>query len=168
MAYCDKCGNYDESHRDSMDYEKDSHLEAQNYEPDLYYYWDSPLEEDYDWRDAEPNVDCLCEICFDILNREKKIKWKCEKVQPLKCNPIEYKRIMHNFKEFLDYCESFYLPSHPDVLYPIDGLTREELALATLTYLDLCAASDGTISWGDGDSLDRERVRDFVINRRAI
>ena len=46
MAYCDKCGNYDESHRDSMDYEKDSHLEAQNYEPDLYYYWDSPLEED--------------------------------------------------------------------------------------------------------------------------
>ena len=34
---------------------------------------------------------------------------------------------MHNFKEFLDYCESFYSPSHPDVLYPIDGLTREEL-----------------------------------------
>jgi len=75
---------------------------------------------------------------------------------------------MHNFKEFLDYCESFYSPSHPDVLYPIDGLTREELALATLNYLDLCAASDGTVSWGDGDSLDRERVRDFVYNRRAI
>ena len=54
---------------------------------------------------------------------------------------------MHNFKEFLDYCESFYSPSHPDVLYPIDGLTRQELALATLTYLDLCAASDGTISF---------------------
>ena len=70
---------------------------------------------------------------------------------------------MHNFKEFLDYCESFYSPSHPDVLYPIDGLTREELALATLNYLDLCAASDGTVSWGDGDSLDRERVRDFVM-----
>ena len=74
---------------------------------------------------------------------------------------------MHNFKEFLDYCESFYSPSHPDVLYPIDGLTRQELALATLTYLDLCASSDGTVNWGDGDSLDRERVRDFVIQRRA-
>ena len=24
-----------------------------------------------------------------------------------------------NFKQFLDYVESFYLPSHPDVLYPI-------------------------------------------------
>ena len=71
-------------------------------------------------------------------------------------------------KEFLDYCESFYSPSHPDVLYPIDGLTRGELALATLSYLDLCASSDGTINWGEGDSLDRERVRDFVINRRAL
>ena len=75
---------------------------------------------------------------------------------------------MHNFKEFLDYCESFYSPSHPDVLYPIDGLTRGELALATLSYLDLCASSDGTSKLGRGrtyDSLDRERVRDFVINR---
>ena len=75
---------------------------------------------------------------------------------------------MHNFKEFLDYCESFYSPSHPDVLYPIDGLTRGELALATLSYLDLCASSDGQVNWGDGDSLDRERVRDFVINRRSL
>ena len=48
------------------------------------------------------------------------------------------KNTMDNFKEFLDYCESFYSPSHPDVLYPIDGLTREELALATLNLLDLC------------------------------
>ena len=62
----------------------------------------------------------------DILNREEKIKWKCEKT--LKCNPSEYKRIMHNFKEFLDYCESFYSPSHPDVLYPIDGLTRKRVS----------------------------------------
>ena len=96
-------------------------------------------------------------------SKQPKAEW-----QPLKCNPIEYSKTMHNFKEFLDYCESFYSPSHPDVLYPIDGLTREELALATLSYLDLCAASDGTVSWGEGDSLDRERVRDFVINRRAI
>ena len=70
-----------------------------------------------------------------------------------------------NFKEFLDYCEMFYLPSHPDVLYPIEGLTRQELALATLNYLDLCSSTD--ITWGDGDSLDRERVRDLVISTRA-
>ena len=74
---------------------------------------------------------------------------------------------MTNFKEFLDYCESFYSPSHPDVLYPIDGLTREVLALAVLNYLDLC--EEGThVTWGGGDSLDRERVRQFVIDNRSV
>ena len=73
---------------------------------------------------------------------------------------------MPNFKEFLDYCERFYFPSHEDVLYPREGLTREELALGTLNYLDLCASTD--ITWGDGDSLDRERVRDLVITRRSV
>ena len=71
---------------------------------------------------------------------------------------------MSNFKEFLDYVMSFY--GDADALYPIDGLTREEVALATLNYLDLCAVGD-TVNWGDGDSLDRERVRDLIINRRA-
>jgi len=72
---------------------------------------------------------------------------------------------VQNFKQFLDYVMSFY--GDDDALYPIDNLTREEVALATLNYLDLVAASNGTINWGDGDSLDRERVRDFIINTRA-
>ena len=46
-----------------------------DYQPDLYYYWDAPLEEIYCWRDAFPKVDCMCEICFDIANEEKKIIW---------------------------------------------------------------------------------------------
>ena len=71
---------------------------------------------------------------------------------------------MENFKEFLDYCMDFYNPYNG--LYPIDGLTREELALATLNYLDLCASCDN-ITWGDGDSLDRERVRDQLIETRS-
>ena len=71
---------------------------------------------------------------------------------------------MTNFREFLDYCMDFYNPSSG--LYPIDGLTREELALATLNYLDLCASCDN-ITWGDGDSLDRERVRDQLIETRS-
>ena len=55
MTTCDNCGN-------------DS--------PDLYYYWDAPLEERYDWRDNFPHVDAMCEICFDIANHDKKIKWQ--------------------------------------------------------------------------------------------
>tara|TARA_X000000368_G_C22943830_1_gene673429 strand:+ start:551 stop:811 length:261 start_codon:yes stop_codon:yes gene_type:complete len=70
---------------------------------------------------------------------------------------------MTNFKEFLDYCMDFYNPTSG--LYPIDGLTRAEVALATLNYLDLVASTD--IEWGDGDSLDRERVRDFIIETRS-
>ena len=74
MAYCDKCGNYDDSHLEGMN---DQLSIDGDHQPDLYYYWDSPLEEDYDWRDALPEADCLCEICFDITNSEGKIKWKC-------------------------------------------------------------------------------------------
>ena len=78
MAYCDSCGNFDESHREALEYPKDGQHCIQDYQPDLYYYWDSPIEEDYNWRDALPNADCLCEICFDILNSVKKIKWVCQ------------------------------------------------------------------------------------------
>ena len=126
---------------------------------------DPDLESDVNsiFEELEGTIDKHYDKIEAARKKQPKAEW-----QPLKCNPSEYKRIMHNFKEFLDYCESFYSPSHPDVLYPIDGLTRGELALATLNYLDLCAASDGTVSWGDGDSLDRERVRDFVYARRSI
>ena len=70
MAYCDACGNYDEAYPNQLSIDGD-------YQPDLYYYWDAPLEEDYIWRDSFPLADCLCEICFDIANSEGKIKWKC-------------------------------------------------------------------------------------------
>jgi len=69
MAYCDVCGNFD----DFLSFEKKD--DDPDYQPDLYYYWDAPLEEIYYWRDAFPNVDCMCEICFDIANEEKKIIW---------------------------------------------------------------------------------------------
>ena len=69
MAYCDVCGNFD----DFLSFEKKD--DDPDYQPDLYYYWDAPLEEIYYWRDAFPNVDCMCEICFDITNFSKKIIW---------------------------------------------------------------------------------------------
>ena len=72
MAYCDVCGNFD----DFLSFEKKD--DDPNYQPDLYYYWDAPIEELYYWRDSFPNVDCMCEICFDIANEEKKIKWVCQ------------------------------------------------------------------------------------------
>ena len=74
MAFCDNCGNFDSSHYDDLQ-ETYQPINKKDYQPDLYYYWDSPIEEDYNWRDALPDTDCLCEICFDINNKEGKIKW---------------------------------------------------------------------------------------------
>ena len=65
MAYCDQCGNFDHTH--------EGNESSPDFQPDLYYYWQYPLEEDYQM----PNgFECLCEICFDILNQEGKIEWK--------------------------------------------------------------------------------------------
>ena len=78
MALCDSCGNYNDSHILSADIEVFE--DCPDYQPDLYYYWDSwtgLADEDYDWREHFPKVDCMCEICFDIANSEKKIKWEC-------------------------------------------------------------------------------------------
>ena len=75
MAYCDVCGNFDDSHLLECGIESKEYEQRKDYQPDLYYYWDAPLEEIYYWRDAFPKVDCMCEICFDIANEEKKIIW---------------------------------------------------------------------------------------------
>ena len=78
MAYCDVCGNFDDSHLLECGIESKEYEQREDYQPDLYYYWDGDFcEEDYDWRGHFPLVDCMCEVCFDIANREKKIKWEC-------------------------------------------------------------------------------------------
>ena len=81
MAYCDVCGNFDDEHTDG-----EPEIKAlEGYQPTLYYYWDGSFcEEDYDWRRKFPDVDCMCEICFDIANKESKIDWV------VKRNPKEY------------------------------------------------------------------------------
>ena len=70
MAYCDVCCNFARTFRGA------DGSTSPSYQPDLYYYWDAPLEEIYYWRDSFPDVDCMCEICFDINNSEGKITWK--------------------------------------------------------------------------------------------
>ena len=75
MAYCDVCGNFDEGYREDMEYPKDGQHCIQDYQPDLYYYWDAPLEEIYYWRDSFPHVYFMCVIFFDIANFSKKIIW---------------------------------------------------------------------------------------------
>ena len=62
---------------------------------------------------------------------------------------------MNSFNEFIEYVYSFYGDGG---LYD-QKRTREQIAYATLDYLDGC---NDVITGGNGDSLDRERVRDTM------
>lgn len=37
-----------------------------------FFYWHGDIEEDYDM----DIYDCLCDTCFNDLNKQNKIKWK--------------------------------------------------------------------------------------------
>ena len=79
---------------------------------------------------------------------------------------------------FVDYVDSFYGVNDP--LYPLvkhgKPLSKVDILGATEKYLSLCAyyqqqdkhkpwTSDYKVMvWGDGDSLDRERVRDILLD----
>ena len=72
---------------------------------------------------------------------------------------------MNSLTEFVDYVWSFY-GEHDDTLYPINGLTRQDILKAYLVYQDRILKGDLEYvhyEWGGGDSLDRERVRDIIL-----
>ena len=72
---------------------------------------------------------------------------------------------------FVDYVDSFYGVNDP--LYPMmsretkQPLSKVDIYRATENYLAMCdKAEKGGLSyysWGDADSLDRERVRDILL-----
>ena len=73
---------------------------------------------------------------------------------------------MTNFNEFISYVLSFYGETG---IYPENKRTKEQVSYATLMYLDACSYYEANpdlagigMTWGDGDSLDRERVRDIM------
>ena len=69
---------------------------------------------------------------------------------------------MSNLQEFVDYVWAFYNPQSE--LYPIKGLTKKDILEASWLYLQMCAyPSQPEYSCGDGDSLDRENVRDILL-----
>ena len=70
--------------------------------------------------------------------------------------------------DFVNYVDSFYGLNDP--LYPMTykdtglPLTKVDILGATEKYLSMCSKTNAEFcSWGDGDSLDRERVRDILL-----
>ena len=68
---------------------------------------------------------------------------------------------------FVEYVDSFYGVNDP--LYPLvkDGnpLSKVDILGATEQYLGQCADDKlEYVTWGDGESLDRERGRDILLD----
>ena len=69
---------------------------------------------------------------------------------------------------FVSYVDSFYGVNDP--LYPMinvetkQPLSKIDILAATENYLSMCSdESNELCTWGDGDSLDRERVRAILL-----
>ena len=71
--------------------------------------------------------------------------------------------------EFTDYVNDFY-GDVDDVLYPMNHMktgkrvSKIDILGAIYDYLNaIRVVNNDHFTWGDGDSLDRERVRDFLV-----
>tara|TARA_B100001057_G_C22808740_1_gene934535 strand:- start:861 stop:1178 length:318 start_codon:yes stop_codon:yes gene_type:complete len=73
--------------------------------------------------------------------------------------------------EFVNYVDMFYGTNDP--VYPMmhqgtkQPLNKYDITRATLNYIDKIQKGDLEYvhwTWGDGDSLDRERVRDILLD----
>ena len=80
-----------------------------------------------------------------------------------------------NLNSFVEYIWSFY-GEHDDTIYPIKGLTKDDILDAFKVYrkrIQEAESNNGrwfnvTYIWGDGDSLDRERVRDILLENPQL
>jgi len=71
---------------------------------------------------------------------------------------MSVEKIVSELCEFVEYVYSFY--NEKDGVYPIKGLTDRMILTSTEKYFQ---SMNNQITWGGGDSLDRERVRDIIL-----
>ena len=77
----------------------------------------------------------------------------------VKRKDIENKKMI---KEFVDYVLCFYGKGG---IYDF-GAKKKDVVTATVIYLNkVLTDKSETYTWGDGDSLDRERVRDILLDQ---
>ena len=78
-------------------------------------------------------------------------------------------RLSDMLTDFTDYVFSFY-GDKKEALYPLFNVEtdkqvdKQDILSATHDYLKMVnERNDEHFTWGDGDSLDRERVRDILV-----
>ena len=70
-----------------------------------------------------------------------------------------------DFSVFADYVYSFYGEGG---IYPIENLAMKHIYTAIGMYFARLLESGIETTWGGGDSVDRERVRDILINEMDL
>ena len=70
---------------------------------------------------------------------------------------------IYGIKDFLDYVCDYYT-RHDGVKVSNMKAFQEDVLKATEIYIEKCDNSSST-NWGDGDSFDRESVRDILISK---
>tara|TARA_Y100001973_G_scaffold37089_1_gene55886 strand:+ start:290 stop:595 length:306 start_codon:yes stop_codon:yes gene_type:complete len=91
-----------------------------------------------------------------------------KEVKKMTIQEMTTKESMIAIQEFVDYVDSFYGTNDP--IYPMmsqetkQPLTQTDIHRATTNYLVMCLDETNKLcTWGDGDSIDRERVRDILL-----
>jgi len=76
---------------------------------------------------------------------------------------MKIENIVNELCDFIAYVDSFY--NAKSGVYPITGMTNEMVLDATKKYI---ASLNDQVTWGGGDSLDRERVRDIILEENNL
>lgn len=65
--------------------------------------------------------------------------------------------------DFVEYVNAFYNPV--DGVFPIHGASVEVITKGIKSYI---GSLNEAVSWGGGDSVDRERVRDIILQFEGV
>ena len=76
---------------------------------------------------------------------------------------MNIEKITNMMCEFVAYVDDFY--NEKSGIYPIIGMTDKMILDATQKYI---ASLNDQVTWGGGDSLDRERVRDIILENNNV
>ena len=73
--------------------------------------------------------------------------------------------IVDTLCDFIAYVDDFY--NAETGLYPIKGMTNSMVIKGVQTYITQIGQAE-SLEWGGGDSLDRERVRDIILENNDV
>ena len=73
--------------------------------------------------------------------------------------------IVNTLCDFIAYVDDFY--NAETGLYPIKGMTNSMVIKGVQTYITQIGQAE-SLEWGGGDSLDRERVRDIILENNDV